>query len=233
MVTLSDSWYAEPLFDYEYKSYQLLAYSQNIIKNFTDRKFYPYLNELNRHLARIQSFNIRKFEIEESLRREIKEIDHLRANIIREPIKDNSGLMSEIIEILRFAERELSAAYETGRQELASTQQEIQIRPIGIVMSHYRNGYLLFKRSLNTRIYSYNVRYIHRPAADESYKDVVTTFLEEVQTGTFTNYGELKWNLIRKSSSACNAYLVETNIELPQFETLLPLAKQHVIAQVI
>ncbi len=233
MFRLSESWYAEPIFDYEYKSYQLLAYAHEVSNCFSERKFYPYISDLGNHFARIQLFNQSKLLFEESIRRDIKDVDIEHLSILRAPVPDESGLLAELNQILLFAEKQLSSTYNKGIEQLNQTQSQIQISPVGLVISHYRHGYLFFRRSRLTRVYSYTVRLVQRPFGDEVYKDVVTNFLSEINTGMLTNFGEIKWKLIRTDKAAGNAFLIETNEELPQIETLLPLAKKHIIKQAL
>jgi hypothetical protein len=184
-------------------------------------------------LAQIQAFNESKLRFEDSLRRDIMDLDIVNLSIHRDPLPDESGLLTEINEILLFAQKQLSSTYNRGIEQLNETQNQIQISPVGLLVQQYRHGYLFFRRTRSTRVYSYTVRIIQRPYDGESYKDVVTNFLAEISTGMFTNFGEIKWKLIREDKSACNAYLIETNEELPQFETLLPIAKRHIIKQVV
>lgn len=82
-----------------------------------------------------------------------------------------------------------------------------------------------------TRIYKYRYRFVRRPYESEAYKDVMTEFLDERTTGRFPNFRELKMQYREKNE--INTYLIETETEIPVFETLLPVAKEFLLQKEI
>ncbi len=231
MGNLSETWYVEPVFDYEYKTYQLRSYTKHLAERFSELKFYPYLSDLRSHLQRLDEFKTGRAELQKNVRRDIARIDMDRQKLIRESIPEDAGVMLELGEIVNFAIAHLSHYYRDGLQNLDALNAQVQISPLGIFNGVQDSGFLFFRKNTSTRIYSYHLRIIRRSVADEVYKDVQTRFIEEITTGMFTNFNELKWDLIRstRTSEITSAYLVETNTEYPQYETLLPLAKRYLI----
>jgi hypothetical protein len=231
MTRLSDSWYAEPLFDFEYKSYQLMAYERDLTGHFAALRFYPYLPEVHRHLERIQAFRLMKASFESGLRTTLTGIDEQRMQLTREGVEHHSGLLHEVDSILSFAERRLANTYDEGLAKYERTAQEVHMEPVGIEVEGCKWGYLLLRRSTRTRLYTYSIRMVQRPVADEHYKDVVTNYVDEISTSRFTNFGDVKIQLIRAFNTPGNAYLIESAIDLPAAETLLPIAKQRLKSQ--
>jgi len=231
MVNLSETWYVEPVFDYEYKTYQLRSYTKSLAERFSEWKFYPYLNELRAHLERLEEFKLVRAELQKNLRREVTRIDLDRLKLIRKSIPEDTGVISELGEIVDFAIVHLSHHYRDGLQNLDELRTQVQISPLGIFTGFQDSGFLFFRKTTSTRIYSYHLRIIRRSVADEVYKDVQTTFIDEISTGMFTNFNDLKWDLIRstRKPEITRAYLVETNSAFPQYETLLPIAKCYLI----
>jgi len=169
--------------------------------------------------------------LQKNLRREVTRIDLDRLKLIRESIPEDTGVISELGEIVEFAIVHLLHHYRDGLQNLDELRTQVQISPLGIFSGVQDSGFLFFRKNTSTRIYSYHLRIIRRSVADEAYKDVQTTFIDEISTGMFTNFNDLKWDLIRstRKPEITRAYLVETNSAFPQYETLLPLAKRYLI----
>ena len=53
MIELTKNWITEKHIDFEYKKYILLAYLQDVKKNFDSTKLYPWLSELIEHYKNV------------------------------------------------------------------------------------------------------------------------------------------------------------------------------------
>jgi hypothetical protein len=235
MGSLNKNWFFEPVFDFEYKTYQLRGYIRDMKERFSESKFYPYLIDLQAHLDDVRVFQSGKTQLEESLSRELKEIDIRGGRLIRKEIADDTGVISELSQIVKYAHTHLAETYDGGIADLDKMAEEVQITPLGIVTATKSEGFLLFRKTLSTRIYAYNLRLVRRASVSQAFMDVKTSYLQEVRTGLLTNFNELKWQLIKTSGvdAALNAFLVESNTDLPQYETLLPIAKQYLIKNAV
>ncbi len=234
MVKLNENWFVEPVFDFEYKTYQLRAYLRDLQDRFQEWKFYPYLNELQKHLVQVDGFKAGKVVLDENLRRDLREIDIRRQKLIRDTLPDDHGVIGELDEIISYASMHFNSLYKETLTGLEKTAGQVQISPLGIITSTVSEGILLFRKIRSTRIYTYQIRLVRRPAQEESYRDVQTRFLDEISTGMFTNFNEIKWGIMKATQkvTGTNAFLIESNTELPQYETLLPIAKQYLIRKV-
>lgn len=232
MKQLSENWFVEPLFDYEYKSYEILAYSQGIQQCFSESKFYPYLSELQRHIHNLEAFRKAKSEMEGQMRSELKEIDLQKLALIRDLPADESGLISELNDIITFAQERFHHLQTSGRQVLSELSKFVEISPLGILGSVENPGFLLFKHDSKVRVYTYRFRYVRRPLGSDNYKDVCTAYHSELTTQRFSNLNHIKWDLVKSQrglEQSVNAYLVESRLALPQYETLVPIAKEYLI----
>lgn len=231
MERLNRNWFFEPVFDFEYKTYQLRAYIRDVRDRFSESKFYPYLIDIQSHLTDVRNFHSSKEHLEESLCRELKEIDLRGLQLIRREIPDDKGIITELTQIVKYADTHLAKTYENGIANLEKMAEEVQITPLGIVTATKSEGFLLFRKVQSTRIYTYSLRLVRRASASQEFMDVKTRYIQEVSTGLLTNFNELKWQLIKTSGAdaALNAFLVESNTDLPQYETLLPIAKKYLI----
>ena len=234
MATLNDNWFLEPVFDFEYKSYEVLGYTQFLNNHFAQWEFYPYIDKLMKRIAELSTYSKAKISLEEKLERDIDSIDLKNQKILKRPVEDKKGVIAELQQIIQFADIHLNKCFKQAHLELETALKEIEITQLGISDSHEDHGLLLFRNHNQTRIYSYNLRMIMRPGNTDLYKDVKTIFLDEVSTGMLTNFNDLKWNIIRNSTRdlGTNAFLVESNTDVPHFEMLLPMVKNYLIARV-
>ncbi len=232
MKQLSENWFVEPLFDYEYKSYEILAYAKGIEQCFSEIKLYPYLSEVKRHLHDLEAFSKAKSDLDAQMRSELKKIDLYRLKLIRDALPDQSGLISELNDIISFAQERFENLQISGNKLLTELSKFIEISPLGMQGSAENPGFLLFKCDSRIRIYTYHFRYVRRPEGNENYKDVCTAYHSELTAPRFSNLNHIKWDLVKAQrglNNAVNAYLVESKLTIPQYETLVPLAKEYLI----
>lgn len=232
MKQLSENWFVEPLFDYEYKSYEIMAYAKAIEQRFSESKFYPYLSEVQRHIRNLEAFSKAKSDMEAQMRSELKDIDLQKLALIRDALPDDSGLISELNDIISFAQKRFEFLQSSGSKVLNELSKFIEISPLGMLGALENPGFLLFKHESNIRIYTYRFRYVRRPFGSENYKDVCTAYHSELTAHRFSNLNHIKWDLVKSQKGldqAVNAYLVESKLALPQYETLVPFAKEYLI----
>lgn len=231
MIGLSDNWFLEPVFDFEYKSYQVLGYAQSLNSHFADMLFYPYIDDLTRHLQRLQKYVQAKAELESRLHREIEELDFENKKIIKKSVDDQNGLISELQEILLFAQNHFDSTLKYASIELANLSKEIEIQQLGLSDLNLERGILLFRRPTFTRIYNYTLRAVQRPGNIQVHKDLKTNYVQDVSTGAFTNFNEIKWNILKSTGnmSGSNAFLIQANRDFPHYELVMPIVKKHLI----
>jgi hypothetical protein len=226
MSRLSNDWLIEPIFDYEYKTYQVLAYTSQAEKRFEESMLFPYLPDIQRHLRRLNLYKQSVLNLESELRADLIGVDFKQLRLIREQLADG-GVMGTLNDVLEFALEKLTYTYQLGLSEKESLLEQINIRPIGLLSPENTGGLILLNSSRKTRIYKYSYRFVRRPYESESYKDVMTEFLDERTTGRFPNFRELKMQYREKNQ--INTFLIETETEIPIFETLLPVAKEFLL----
>lgn len=228
MSKLSNDWLIEPVFDYEYKTYQVLAYTSQAEKQFERAMLFPYLSDIQNHLRKLNFYKRRVLDLENELRTELIGVDLNQLRLVRERLADD-GVMDTVNDVLEFALEKLSSTFRIGLSEKENLMEQIHIRSVGIMSSEKTGGLILLNNSGRTRIYKYQYRFVRRPYESESYKDVMTEFLDERITGRFPNFQEMKMQY--RDKNALNAYLIETETEIPVFETLLPVAKEFLLQQ--
>lgn len=236
MKHLSETWFVEPLFDFEYKTYEVLAFAKSVKAHFDESRLFPYLDHVDRHTRMLEAYRLAVEAMGGALRTDLVEVDLKRLQLIRDSLPDQGGVMAELDHITRFAKEVFEAVHLEGEKLLKEMAEMVEISPLGILGAPGSPGYLLFRRDQKVRVYSYHYRLVRRAFSAESYKDVCTRYHSELTTSKFESIHSVKWNLIKTDSqhrhSAPNAFVVETTLDLPQYETLLPIAKQYLIRAV-
>jgi len=229
MRNFDDSWLFKPLFDYEYKSYQVLAFEQFLNSNFQDSKLYPYKDQVDYLLRKLENFEARKADLKKDFPLNLKGMDLEKAEMIRERLSE-SDKIDELNSIMAFARKHLSRCSAEAKLLEARLSNEIQISPVGLINNNMSGGYLFFRRPRHTKVYAYEYRMIQRPV--QTHKDVKTTYINAEKTGLMTDYTDFKIKYVKskKARYGINAYLVEINEEIPHFETVLPIVKNHLLS---
>lgn len=234
MKQLSETWFIEPLFDYEYKTYEVLAYAKGMESQFSERKLFPYLDDVRRLLHNLDAYKAAKADLSENLRTDLLEVDLKRLAMIREALPDSSGVMAELDGIVNFAAGTLGNLYREGSAIVDELTKDVEITPVGITGFAENPGWLFFRKPHSVRIYSYHFRLVRRPMGNQSYKDICTKYHSEVAAGRFENLNAVKWELMNTCTtvnrSTPNTYLVETGLRIPHYETLLPIAKRFLLS---
>lgn len=234
MQGLSDNWFLRPIFDFEYKSYQILGYTQYLNSHFENLRFYPYLDHLKSRIEELLHYQNAQFDLESKLYSEIDHIDFENFKIVRRPIEDQTGILESIHHILDFAKAKFQKCYHNAYSAFEHVEKEIEITPLGINNFNPTDGLLFFKKPGQIRVYSYSLRMIIRPDGKDKYKDLKTNFIKDVSVGILPDLHHLKWRMIRSTSinSGTNAYVVDCPPEIPHFETVLPVVKYYLIRNV-
>jgi len=228
MRSFDDSWLFKPLFDYEYKSYQILAFEQFMTRKLEQLQLFPYLDQVDQILSSLEYFESKKEDLKKEFPTDLKAIDLEKARLIHEKVEE-AGKMEELNAIMDFARKHLVRCSAEAHDLEMQLSNEIQISPIGLINNNMLGGYLFFRKLRETRVYTYELRMVQRPA--RRHKDIKTTYLNAEPTGKMTDFTDIKLKYVksRKARFGINAYLVETNIEIPHFETVLPLVKNRLL----
>jgi hypothetical protein len=110
-------------------------------------------------------------------------------------------------------------------------EEKINIAPVGIIPLDVQEGYFFLSegKDRNTRVYHYRLSIFERH--DEKFRSIKTFFIDKWQRNISTTYEHIKSELIRKRSELPNpaVYSIETGLNFPVDETLLPIAKRSLV----
>lgn len=231
MNQLKHDWLTEGMIDYEYKKYILLAYLKDIRSKFNMTELYPFLSELVMHYRNLQRIKTNKEVIYENFPRLLTKADFQKLEFTYKKMVNDDDIMNEIEAILAFAIPAMEKTINEGKELYEFVEENVDLEPVGI-FSHYENeGYLLINQeaSTNVQVYRYQVTFFE--SAEEKYRGINTTFLQNDFRNFARTFEGIKLDLIRRFRDLPNpaTYVVSSRFRFPEKETLLPVAKRLLI----
>jgi hypothetical protein len=108
MTKLSPHWITEKHIDFEYKKYLLLAWLQEVDKQFDQIRLYPPLAELIEHYRSAKALKDNKQQLSDSFTQKLQGFDTEKFKLLYDKISKEDSLMEEIENILEFSLPRLS-----------------------------------------------------------------------------------------------------------------------------
>lgn len=228
MKTLSQTWFADGRIDFELKKYTLLAYLQEVNRHFNQTKLYPQLGDLVFHYNNLVAFRENKKYLQEQFPKKLTGLQLEKLQLLYEQMIEDDELMQELESIIHYSIDAIRTTLKDGTNIFEEVEEGISIQPIGLVPVDASEGYL-FLRSGNAReagVYQYRLSIFERH--DEHYRTLKTIFLEQRTLSISNTYEQMKLEFIRRTNSFHTPafYSIESSMNLPVDETLLPVAKR-------
>lgn len=228
MSQLAENWFISDVFDVEYKTYQVLDYVQKTNAHFERNELFPYFDYLLRHLHCLSLFRHAKKEIDAGMfgmQNTHPQIDEFKSEV------SVTKSVSDLNEIIAFAQNHFLKCRTNGERQLAKLYEKLHISQIGIQNPSATGGLIIINQKHNSRLYTFEHRIVKRPNTYFQYKDVKTCFTKQLSANSSSNPYEIKWQYLKsdKFNTAVNTYLVESEDEIPHFETIIPLVKNHLL----
>lgn len=231
---LSQNWITEKHIDFEYKKYLLLGYLKSVSENFTESKLYPSLSELMAHYKNVIEIKENKQNLFGRFTENLTGADLSKFRLIYEKMVSDDQLMDEIESIINFSIPQFEKYITEGKTIYDFIESKMNISPVGIIPLHADEGYLLLKYSPHgdTLVYEYQITIFENP--DERYRGISTEYLCSYKNSVSNTFESIKLDLIRYHRKLPNpaTYVIESELEVPLKETLLPLAKRTLVKYV-
>jgi hypothetical protein len=231
MKSLSETWFAEGYIDFELKKYTLLAYLQEVNQCFTQNKLYPQLADVIFHYNNIVAFRENKKFLQEHFPKKLTGLQMEKLQLLYEQMIQDDELMQELENIIHYSAGKMKSIISNGTELYEFVENKISITPVGIVPLDMQEGYFFLSDGniKSTRVYYYRLSIFEKH--DEKYRSIRTTYLDQWQRGIVHTYEHIKSDLIRHHSEIPNpaVYSIETGLNFPVDETLLPIAKRSLV----
>jgi len=206
MERLRPGWFLHGLWDEEYQRYRLLAYLRHVQAAFFAQRLYPPLSDL------IESYE------------ELRSL--AQAQQATAVLEDSTDTLYRIIQ---FAIPKLEESIQEGQQIYDLIERHLQVEVVGLIPLYKAEGYLFLRRGGEKVVRAY--RYEIRPIQDK--EGLVGIRLEPVEEFVFsilaTPFTILRERLLKahKDLPTPLTLVVESPLEVPLQETLLPIIKRN------
>jgi hypothetical protein len=231
MKSLSETWFAEGRIDFELKKYTLLAYLQEVNKYFNENKLYPQLADIIFHYNNIVAFRENKKYLQEHFPKKLTGLQMEKLQLIYEQMLEDDELMQELENIIHYSASRIKKMISNGTEIYEFVEDKISINPIGLIPLDTKEGYFFLSSGnvKSTRVYHYRLSIFEKH--DEKYRSIKTRFMDHWVRSFTSTYEHIKSELIRHHRDLPNpaVYSIETELNFPVEETLLPVAKRRLV----
>ncbi len=231
MKGLNENWITDDHIDFEYKKYILLAYLQEVSKNFDKELLYPFLRELIDHHKALVDLKHLQQKMHKSFKEELVDLDLERLKLIYEKVSEDSWMMEEVMRIIDFSIPKFEQYMEEGSRKFDQIAKSFKLRTIGLESLRPFEGYLMLEDSSDdfTKVYEYQLSFFERP--DATYRGINMEFISEYRRTITTTYEAIKIDVLKTYGKYSNpgTYLISTEMALPFEETFLPIAKRKLM----
>jgi hypothetical protein len=230
MADLNQNWLTEGWVDFEYKKYLLLAYLQQVVKQFDERKIYPKLSELVTHYNSLQLFKNQKAIVAGAFPKEISRLDFENFKIEYKQYSDDE-LVNELDNIVEFALPEIERKLGIGKELYEEVESNVEVFPVGILPLRTDEGYFFLSDFMQKAVGVYYYQISIFESASEKYRGINARYLFDYRQNISSTYEEVKCQLLKDNTTLPNpaTYAVEYKQSFPLSETMLPVAKRMLV----
>ncbi|MDX2250273.1 MAG: hypothetical protein SF052_26055 [Bacteroidia bacterium] len=232
MKQLTTDWFLEGTLDFEYKKYILLAYLQQVSREFAEVRLYPSFSELIFHYNNLHQFKENKQQLFSQFPTHISMEEFRKLRLHREPeVRDSEDLV-EIDTIIDYALPAIQQRLKDGKEIYDYIDEHLNIEPIGITPLHKKEGYIMLRVNpmRTVKVYEYRISFFEN--TDANYHGITLNYLDSFTYSLANTYENKKLELIRHHTKMPNpaTWLLYTIHPIPEEASLLPVAKRKMLA---
>lgn len=225
-MKLSVNWFTEPVFDFEYKKYQLLGYLQQKQMELEANRIYPHIEELDTHIKMLEKFILSKNKWDDTFRKELTGLDLKNGKLVYQSQNTETGL-EELLAIIHYSHHKITGCHDRFVQESEEIKKQIQLEILGLLPSYLREGFLLIRQQKEILVFNYSVQ----PVLDTSgEKKFHYQYLEKYVPSLIVNEESVKKEVIKKFRNKYDHpvfFQISTYPDFPIYETILPLTSKE------
>jgi hypothetical protein len=221
----------EGYIDFELQKYRLLAYLKEVDSSFNATKLYPQLADVIFHYNNLVSFRDNKRMLQDNFPKVADKVDLQRLELMYKKMLQDDEIMQELERITEYALDEMKTTIDNGASIYEIVEKQLRIEPVGILPLYKNEGYLLlrYRQYKEIRVYAYTITIFEQP--DAKYKGLRVEYMDSWTASIANTYNQVKKDLIRVNRTLPNpaVYCIESTMEVPLSETLLPIAKRMLV----
>jgi hypothetical protein len=212
--------------DVEATQYRVLEGLKAYYGEFSHNRLYPSLSELvELHRALVEIINSMS-DIQGHLPHELKEVDLSEGKLVYQTSGLTDDDLARAADLIVWALPRIQQAIDEGINIYSFVDEHIQIEHVGILPMYREEGYWLHLLRYELSLFT---------SANERYRLLKTVNIGEIEQKYIHRSPEaIKLQLIEQYRDLPNpaTYVCETDLDFPYVETILPIAKRKLMAQV-
>jgi len=177
------------------------------------------------------AFRENKKHLQEHFPKKLTGIQIEKLQSLYEQMIEDDSLMQELEEIIHYSTDEMKTTISNGAEIYEFVENTLTISPVGLIPLDSQEGYFFLSagNSKSTRVYQYRLSIFEKH--DEKFRSMKTAYIDMLQRSMAHTYENIKYELIKSRNDLPNpaVYSIETELQFPVEETLLPIAKRSLV----
>lgn len=218
--------------DYEKRQYIILAELKKISNEFQYYKVYPHLSMLVELYRTIKDVKNRLSDLRGKFPKRIGKIDWVNKTIEHEVVFVDGTDLSAVEDLIIWALPNIERVIEEGIAIYEFVENELSVEHVGILPNYRDEGYLFVPDNRYKKLNLFRFEMSIFQSSEDPYRTLKTTYLRSInQGGAQLAPGSIKLQLIREEKEMPNpaTYAVETQLDFPFDQTIMPVAKRKLI----
>ena len=235
MKSLGLNWFIEGSLDFEHKKYVLLDYLQEINRHFDKSKLYPNFTDLVFHYNNLLDFKQNKSLLQQAFPQRLTKADIEAVKLTYKKIIEDDRSMQEIERIITYAMTKMDPAIQIGKEIYDFVESRLNIDPIGLVPLMPYHGYFSLRNGSDKTNWVYEYQLSIFENKDDEFRGINIQFIDTYQQSITNTPESIKISLINKRKHLPNpaVYYVQSDINFPLEQTLLPVAKRSLVKYIM
>lgn len=221
--------------DAELRQYHVLEGLKHNYTEFTHNRLYPSLAELvDLHTALVNILNGMS-DIQGHLPHELKEVDLEQGKLVYQTAGINDEDFQRAAELITWALPRIEQAIDEGVNIYNFVDEHIQIEQVGLLPMYREEGYWFVPEHKAALLHLLRYEVSLFTSANEKFRSLKTKNIRDIEQKSIVQTPEsIKLNLIEQFHDLPNpaTFMCETDLDFPYAETILPIGKRKLMAQV-
>lgn len=220
--------------DIEGAQFQILAAAQSLEKQFRRNRLYPDLANLIDVVSSLTTIIDNREQYQTKLPKKLSGVDFENKTLKFDAIEADAEDVAQMFELIEWAMPQLKSLATEGMAMFDFVQQNMSVNVVGILPVYRDEGYAFIPDHPNGMLHV--IRYQMSIYTDEKdqYRAMKTEEVEQITLGQIHSAPEsLKMSLVTKREDLPNpaTYIVDTDLEFPYEETIMPIAKRALLRE--
>lgn len=221
--------------DFEKRQYIVLAELKKISGQFQYYKVYPHLSVLVELYRTLKDVMHRLSDLRGKFPKRIGKIDWVNKTIEHEVVFVDGTDLFAVEGLINWALPNIKRVIQEGIAIHEYVENELSVEHVGILPNYRDEGYLFVPDNRDKKLNLFRFEMSIFQSSDAPYRTLKTTYMRSIkQSGAQYAPASIKLQLIREEKELPNpaTYAVETQLDFPFDQTIMPVAKRKLLQSI-